>query len=314
MPLATTTNEQATQTLAVGIQRIYERDVESIIWRNDLFLGLPRLRRMPSRGDVAYRWPVHTGGNTGVEAFNEGQPLIAAGSQTYTYAGLAYASGYVRGAVRITGHMVDAARDASDIFGIVEQEMVRVRDDILDNLTGIFLGTGPMGIQLAIDGAGTYAGIARATIAAWGSEENATSGDLIADIELLHRELRDAERVTGPTLWLTSPTQTENYDQRMNNPGMPTFNINTDGSPGTLDYRPIAKRAAYGVPIVEMPDLLNTLWIGMNTNNWRAIEHRPFKVDEISRVDDDQQAQVSLCILAADMNPQKDGKITGLAT
>lgn len=312
MALLTTSSDLTAQTVAAFIQRLYAPDLESIVFRNKLFLGL--FGRMPSQGDRSYRWPIHTGGNASAERYVENQALPVDGQQAYTHASLDYEN--YRGIVKITGDVRAALKsDQSRIFNAIEEEMTRVRDDILDVITIRSLGAAGPGFDLAVDGGGTYAGVDRAVTPAWASQEDPVGGALTkVALDQLYRELLDADRAVRPTISITTPLLLQRYIGLVGGAtGAASLQIKVEpGQAAQIDIGAEWEQSRYNtMPVFGIPDVTAGVWFMGDRARAEWIDHEDWKVTDLARVDDADRFQISKRGVLVDKNPQKWGKLTG---
>lgn len=303
-----------TTTIAALVGEIFSEGV-STLYRNDELMRLFPI--VDQAGDVP-RWVAHYAGQTG-EEFSEGAAAPAAGNQSYLDATGAWR--YFRVIVQVTGHAQDRLRSGNAVSGFgpaLAEEMSRGQRDLVHLVTTSLLDTSAGGIQGIVDNSGTVYGIDRSTYTWWQSVETAVGGALtLNNLQTLSTDIRNQPRRGKPDLLIAAPNQLQNYINLVTN-GTNTLASIVRAAPasqtiGNLDigYAPTAV-AFQGAPIVEMPNLTNTVWLMLDSRWWQIKRIRDIQVKPLSNVGDEDTYQISTALNLCCRNPYLQGKLTGV--
>jgi hypothetical protein len=297
----------------VVIQEAFEAGFVSTVFRNNHFLPLFNMKE--SLGDTDLRWKVNSVGNTNVTTYNEGDPELTAVAQTWVNANLPYV--YFRGTIRQTGHVRDALKNQGVFAGLqaMTEDVNLTAEDIRDVMNTTFQGTGASGIQLAVDSTGTYAGLNRATETHWASYENAVGGAItVAEIATMRENLRDGDRGELMDTLLVRNNQVRRIQALIGEPGAANNSYRSDltAASGRLQLLPLFSDTKVGeADVVGVPDLTNTIALGLSRRWFWTVVHRPFEV-EMDRVADDKTAALTTAAVFQCKRPDLQGKLTGL--
>jgi hypothetical protein len=320
MAIATTT------TLANVLRTVYEPILSDLVFGNDYLFQLPgaaaeptadgyaakKLKGIfpvvPSRGGSSYNWPVRQA-TTAAAAYVEGQGAPAPGNNTYLMASLAYSAGYFWRSVEISGHAVDALRDEGAIVEAIDREVRDAARAMQDLINTTFMGTAHL--QLAIDSAGTYAGINRATYLNWGSYEAAVGGPLsvsaLADmIEALEDNDRGARH--EDLILLCPVNQVTNYGALVG-AGAGTPVVTPAGGIADLGF---SGYTFQGLPIFGIPDLTDTIWLAVHRPSVKWIMHRPLRFELKATAGDSVKYLLTCALQMVVERPDLCGKLTGV--
>lgn len=320
MAIATTT------TLANVLRTVYEPILSDLVFGNDYLFQLPGaadeptadehaakkprgiFEMIPSRGGTSYNWPVRQA-TTAAAAYVEGQGAPAPGNNTYLMASLAYSAGYFWRAVEISGHAVDALRDEGAIIEAIDREVRDAARAMQDLINTTFMGTSHL--QLAVDSAGTYAGIDRGVYSNWGSYESDVAGALtVAALADMVEALEDNDRgASHQDLVLLMPVnQVTNYSA-LAGAGAGTPIVIPPG--GNLDLG-FSGFTFQGIPIYGIPDMTDTVIVCMPKSTLKWVMHRPLKF-ELKATAGDSVRYLLTCALQMPVHrPDLCGKLTGV--
>jgi len=320
----------STTTAAYAIRDQFMPGFVRGVWRNGRLLRVMRAigafgaggLREPNPASVAgtgLKWHINHTGNS-VETFTEHSAIGVEGSQGYNQASLGFVSH--RGVFGMTGFAVDALKDGGEFPAGFDTEQQLLVEDIANAVNDTYLGSGANGIQTMISDTSTYAGIARGSAAYWESTQDDTSAaQTIAKHKSVYRSMRDAEKGGLLTLNLTSPTQADTYSSLVGS----STTVNTPQVTALLQS--LAGAAAYDVgvvvngqtlhnaPIIEMPDLANTLWLYLDTterSGWFHRVIRPYKTKWLRNEADSELFVTSVRSQLGVMNPMLSAKRTAL--
>lgn len=262
-----------------------------------------------SKGGTSYNWPVRQA--TGAAAaYSEGQAAPAPGNNTLLNASIAYSTGYFWRSVEITGHAVDAMRDEGAVIEAIDREVMDAARAIQDLINTTAMGS--TFLQLAVDSAGTYAGLARGTYANWGSYEAGTVGTLArADLDDAVEALIDNDRGAREQdlVCLCPVNQITNYRALAGAGAGVPHNVPADGGVLNLGF----SGQAHGlVPIFGIPDMTNTEMYFLHRPSVYWVMHRPLTFKFIQGNGDSDKVLLTCSIILVVENPQKCGKLTGI--
>lgn len=320
-----------TTSLSTLIRPVVSEQPSVAMYTNNSFLPAMQalgMKEADQLGDNYVRWKVLRGtGNSSVETFTEGMGIASAGSQSWVEAYLAWV--YTRAHVQMSGHARDAMRSAylGDAYlGQFAGEVKYAVDNMMDNYTNALLGTGANGVQLAIDSAGTYAGINRSTYSDWGSGETAVSGVLtVAAMTAAVEALRDNDIANTGTRFdavVMPVNQITNYAALVGpengtaanrlvryvaQPGQVAPHIDLGWDDTGLTFM--------GKPIVGVPDLTDTvvLFLCNIPDDWFLTYTRRLETKELAITDDSAaNLQVSFGAAFGCRNTRRQYKLTGV--
>jgi hypothetical protein len=316
-----------TTTLANVLRTVYNPEVlADLVFGNDYLFQLPGAASedtadghqakkprglfpvVPSRGGTSYNWPVRQA-TTAAAAYVQGQAAPAPGNNTYLMASLAYSAGYFWRAVEISGHAVDALRDEGAIIEAIDREVIDAARAMQDLINTTFMGTSHL--QLAIDSAGTYAGIDRGTYTNWGSYETNVGGALsvsaLADmIEALEDNDRGARH--EDLILLCPVNQVTNYGALVG-AGAGTPVVTPAGGVADLGF---SGYTFQGLPIFGIPDLTDTIWLAVHRPSVKWVLHRPLTISPKSPEGDSDKLLLTCALQMVVERPQLCGKLTGV--
>lgn len=251
-------------TAAASFRAAFTGEVADEIFRNSDPFSLFQSR--PASGSTE-SWDLKTGAATG-GTFAEGGAFSAAENNTYSIPALA--RGHWQATFSVTEDLeATMAISNARVFDAVGLEAAGALAAVYDQATTEMLGATGMGIQLAVDSTGTYAGLDHAAITGWNASENNLAGALtIAALQNALETLVNVERAqpgTAPDLLLTAPNQITNY-LNLAGPGAGTSLVRYtrtgagDASPANVgDERELAMFGT--MPIQAVRDLTNTIWL-----------------------------------------------------
>lgn len=218
-------------------------------------------------GSGAHRWVVESGANSsGGTADPNGGLFPAAASLTLLQPSLT--PQLFDAAMRVTDELAAALNGAADPVNVLAAEMSSCLDRVYDNFSAMVLSsTAPLGIELAVDSTGTYAGVAHTTTG-WASRETAVGGALTAAVLYNDEEaLALPDRATNADISLVSHEQFTNYCQLggLGNSSIQNSPVRVHVSPGEVANVNIGldRRVAYfgSQRIVPIRDMTNTIWL-----------------------------------------------------
>lgn len=290
---------------------------ESVFYGKD-FLGLGFETVRPMSGATI---PVkhHSGANSSIGTYDEGDAIGAAGSETYTTA--TWGVTYFKGVMSVTGHARDYLHnDGSEaaFFPQIGNEMARLMDGLADLYNTRCIGsatTGCLGIQTIVDSTGTVAGIDRSTDTWFASAEVDTVGSAYAlsDLDIMWSTVHDADYASpGIDTILCSYKQWRLAKADLNP-------LASTGStlPGGFTQQninlglPISAFAYANAPVTPIRELTNSIWLFMVKAEHKLIVQRDWKVDQLGKTDDSDKFLVTGAFGQMNLNPKHTGKITG---
>jgi len=260
----------------------------------------------PSPGGDSFDWPVHYGGNSSTVAYSEGDALAAAGNESYATATVAYSTGYLRTVYQVTGHARDAVRNG--YFNAVDKEGMSALMAHVAAREALLIST----LEGAIDSAGSYAGLLRATYNL-ASYEAAIGGSLaMANMDLMYETLQASPigaDLSGHVILAPTSTIGEYNDVAAGaGAGNPIIQW-TDGK--TMDGGKFRFNAAYnGCPIVRVEGLTAGGLLFVNPSNLVRVVQRPIIVEPMAKTDDSDLFSITSSEIIVCLNPRHAGKLT----
>lgn len=273
------------------------------------FQGTPLTDTIPNDGVSAagqnsVDWVVHYDGNTSSTTFAEGDAASAAGNESYGTAVISHNDFYARTVVQITGHMMEQCKGGS--FDAVTKELeggVKAHDHYVEGLTVTAL-------EAAIDSAGSYAGLLRATYN-MASYEAAVATLALSDLQLADETMRKVEIVADMSKFVMMSTidMINEYGDVATGTGAALPWNTTDGS--NLDAGKLRYKAMYNsVPWVEVPTLTATTILGFDTTYVQKRVVRPRRIDLKASSDDSMTYHITSCEVPYITNPKFAYKLT----
>jgi hypothetical protein len=192
--------------------------------------------------------------------------------------------------------------------------------DLVDKVSTDMLGTGltaPTGLQGWIDSSGTIAGILRSTYTWFAAYEDNAAGTTIAIADLNTHDyiVRDAERGGMINLWITSPKQKAKWAAVCGFIGASgnSLNIQVGANGATFNSGWNWDGAKHGnAPIVDVPDLTNSVWLGLTTEHWLIARQRAVSVVQLGIMGDQVKFLVTCAYGLVCRSPKKQAKILNL--
>lgn len=294
--------------VGTGIDYRYVDGFVDAVFRNNSLLGMTHpmtgadvFPDLPA-GDTSYRWKLQSAGNTSVAVFTESASQPTPVAQTYVNAAVSYT--YFWGWIRVSGHVRDAMRNAQyPQMDLIANEFISTTEDIRDLMNTSFMGS-TYGLELAVDYGSAYAGITRNGSAGYfEATETAVSGALTkASLANAMEGAEDNDKGGKISLILCPRNQITNYMAFIGTPN--TSNHNFRASVGDLrggfDLESTTTSLTFqGVPIVGLPDMTNTVWLGLDLRqtpvgpNLGVSTRRQFEIRGPQMAGDDDVWEVS---------------------
>jgi len=321
----------ATTTTTVA-HAITERSAPGFInavWRNNRLLPLLRAIGALSAGrepdpasvfGLGHTWHLNTTGNTSVGSYSEGDPAPAAGNQAWAEAILTWV--YHWGFFRITGHAEDALKDGGVFPAGFDTEQTLLAQDLADQVTNTYLGSGANGLLNAIAATGTYANITRGSAAYFEATVETTSeAQSVSRHKSVYRTMRDADKGGVLGLNITTPTQADTYTSIIGS--LTTVNypqtiamLQSRMGAGAFDVGVIVNgNSLHNAPIVEMPDLTAGTWLYLDIRDVAGWFHdiiRPYRTEWHSNEGDSKKYMTTIGSCLGLENPKLCAKKTNL--
>jgi hypothetical protein len=294
--------------IGTAFKTVFQPGYVDAVWRNRAFLGLlhpitgqpifPLLRV----GDSSYRWKIQSAGNTNVAVFTAGSSAAVPVAQTYVNAAVSYT--YFWGWIRVDGMARDAVRNASEEgLAIIDNEFLGTQDDIRDLMNVSFLGSSYSGLEVAIDSATTYAGIARGSAGYHESSETAHNAALTkAALADICETSEDNDKGGHTDIILAPRNQLTNYDALTGVPNAANSGFRSIAGDLSRGFDVSAKPTMLsfqGHPMVGIPDMTNEVICGLDLRqtkigpNWGLSINRDFDVRGPDMSGDDDVYEVS---------------------
>jgi hypothetical protein len=290
------------------------------VFRNDKVFPLFPLTDMT--GGATYDWRHQYSGNSSVSVYQEGDAMGQPGSQSYLKAQAPVA--YYKFEIGITGHALDQMRNGAPSAVFFNQWAMEYQSglgDLVDLMSRDMLSTGttaPVGIQGWISSSGTLAGVDRGTYTWFQAYQAGAGGTTIAmsDLNTADYSIRDSPNGGAIDLWLTSPKQKAKYAGAAGVIGASNNSLRIMVGPngaeinGGYAWDGVKHGAA---PILDMPNLTNTIWLGLQRNTWLIARQRAVQVDELGKVGDSTNFLVTCAYGLVCRRPKVNAKVTGLS-
>jgi hypothetical protein len=318
VPGATTT------TVSTLIKPAVETEPTVLMYTNREFFGALRamgMRDVVAGGDTAFRWKLlRSTGNSSAEVFTEGQAAPSSGNQTWAEAALSWV--YHRAIVSRSGHARDAMKSAyltpewtSD--AAMSGEYKGALLNLEDLMANTFLGSTNNGILIAVDSAGTYGGLARATYTDMQSYETAAGGDALTDVDMADtwEGMRDNDRGGKLEAILAPWNQVSNY-YRLHGFGAttPLPRIMASGEAAKIDYGFNETGLSFhNARIFGVGDMTDTELVFMSNiaEDWLFATIRPIERKDLAITDDTaEKTQVSTGGTLVCRNPRTQAKVS----
>ena len=165
---------------------------------------------------------------------------------------------------------------------LIANEFIGSTADIRDLMNTTFMGSGNGGIEAAIDSTATYAGISRGSAAYFEASETAISGALTKASLSNSMELAEDNDKGGKISLLLAPrNQLTNYQTFSGTPNTSNHGFRADqaGLRQGFDVEASTTKLTFQeVPIVGIPDMLNTIWLGLDLRMARPSSQPNFGV------------------------------------
>jgi hypothetical protein len=259
--------------VGTGFDYQYVDGYVDCVFRNNYLLGMlhPATRQpvFPALevGDSNYRWKAQSAGNTSVAVFTESASAPTPVAQTYVNAAVSYT--YFWGWIRVSGHIRDIMRNSAYAgLPLIANEFISTTEDIRDLMNTSFMGSSYSGLEVSIDSGTTYAGIARGSAGYWESTETAVGGALTkASLANAMEGAEDNDKGGKISLLLAPRNQLTNYGTFAGTPNTQNHNFRAtvgDLRAGFDIEAPTTSLSFQGVPIVGVPDMTNTIWLGLD--------------------------------------------------
>jgi hypothetical protein len=259
-----------------------------------------------SPGGLLYEWPVHYAGNASSVSYAEGDAVTATGQESYATAQIAYSTGYYRTMYGFTGHAMDAAKNGyfnaieAEASGAIAAHLKKVETGLITQL------------EAAVDSAGSYAGLLRATYK-MASYEAAAGGALaVSDLDTAHETL--AANPIGADMSnfvVISPVDThgEYNDVAAGTGAGDPIVTRAEGS--TIDGGRYQYQAKYaGAPWIDILGMTSGGLIYIDPSNMKRVVQRAIKVEAMGVNDDSLNFAITSSEILVVPDPRRAAKIT----
>lgn len=259
--------------------------------------------RVKGDGDY-YKWLCKYARNASTTTYAEGADISAAGNMSIAKAILSKDTGYFRTIGEITGHAIDACRD-----GYVKPLLDEVDDSILMHnryKEGVFITS----FEGAVDSAGSYGGLTRATVG-WASHEE--------DIGSSALTLTDVDEMWDALAGGTIEAPVDRMEFFCNQAELRTVsNLVTPASNRIMQYVPGAAAEASGMaggitymgrPFNVVNGMTNNYLILADPANMKIVDFREIQVEVLAKTKDNYVFSVTSASIFVHENPRFAGKI-----
>jgi len=274
-----------TTTAAAGIKTTFEPG-----FAKTFYDGVPLIKMFgskPNLGGDSIDWKVKSAGNTSGTTYTEGQAPSAAGYVTVADATVAHE--HFRTMVQITGHLRDALNNG--YYDAVAEEMQGGNDELLKTVEDTFIAT----LEAAVDSAGSYAGLLRATYNL-ASHESAVGTLALSDLQTLQETMLKVPRATPMNDFILMST-IDMYNEYMDvgggvayhelNVNMPDGSVNAGKVKAQLDDNGAGRIGSYGnIPWFIVPTMTATTILGVRPSKMIIEEARKVQIDLMAKNDD----------------------------
>jgi len=290
-------------TLTTAVKTYVDRVVPILTSENTPLLNLIPIRP-PDPGSVSVDWVARTTGNASTVAFVEGDAATAPGNAVYSALTLSNSSGYLRTMGNISGRAIDAFRNGGSFRAIQAEVDSALTAHKLARETATVTA-----FEAAIDDAGSYAGLTRATSGMVSTEDafTPTLAEMITfwstlsstPIEAPMQSMDFIANEASIDAWLAVATGVAYFE-------FPSV-VNGVVDPGKLQKMPTYN----GRPIRTVTTLSAGVWLFNDwQNNSDRTVFRPITTEEYAKVDDSLTFAVTSCEVPRIINPKLAGKLT----
>lgn len=291
------------------------------------------MKEAQAEGDTALQWRFLRSGNTSAGTYTEAQAVPASGNQVWSAPSLTYDNFWVR--AQVSGIAADAlgSRYLEEGWSGAAAGYGEIRgalDDLIDVVNTTFMGSTGAGIQLAIDSAGTYAGLNRATITEFASVETAGGAGALTAVMMndTAESIMDNDRGGRIDGSLMPVNQAFNYksiagvENATAANRLVRYTVDVAGGTPKFDYGMVPGAGTdtglefMGKPIHAIPDMNdNEVYILANVaESWISAIIRPIKQENLAKTDDSAiDMLITHRLTVAVLNPRIQGKVSDLA-
>jgi hypothetical protein len=260
-------------------------------------------RQVQGKGDY-YKYLAQSADNASSTTYSEGAAPSASGQASFSKLYFGKDGNYVRTMFSITGHAIDSCRDGDYNPLAIEAESARRKHMAYEE--ALFVAS----FQNAIDSAGSYGGVLRATANTASYEEDIGSTALsIEDMETLYDTLLSSPigANVGAMNWFANPvtqrTVANLVAPQTNRVLQYQAGMNVEASVGA------GALTVMNRPFNTIFGMTNAYILFSDPNDMEVVTFRDVQVDEMAKVDDSYNFMITSCRLFVHRNPRHAGKI-----
>lgn len=260
------------------------------------------IQERPSEGDDSWRWNVKYGHNLSSVDYAENDALSAPGKTLTAQAELAYSTGYVRTVLNLTGHARDNAKNG--YWNLMEEEARDAMNAHIHAKDGKCVTS----LEAAIDSAGSYGGLLRATYL-MASYEAAVTTLALSDLQTAWGTLAKVETVADMSKFILTSTfdMQEEYVDVAN--GIAYYENLT--LPGVIDAGKFKNVIKYNNrPWLDIATMTATTILGFIPEDVFRVVHRPITSRIVPTTKDEVEIAIESCEITYHRNPRRALKIT----
>jgi len=234
------------------------------------FMKAKGLVKVENEGQHAAKRTIHYGGGTAA-AFGVGDPIPSAAQEQREEATWNWKRYWISVEVdRLALNAIQGAATIDNIIDLMMNEIDAKTKQLLSLIEQhIWAGTGGNeleGLSVAVDDAGTYAGLDRTSRTWWRAVDVDRGGadiNITSDLRLVRETLKN--RTAPIDLCVASPTQVNKYKAALTAGGTGQIQYDTERV-GDSEIRVLRFD---GLPILEVPGFTNTTWNFLSTSQMK---------------------------------------------
>jgi|688.fasta_scaffold16387_8 hypothetical protein len=267
---------------------------------------------VPSNGAQPFEWNVQYSSTDNAEIFVENQAIGSTNRRNLARAVLS--PFYLRAVASVTGHVLDQVARGGTFEDLLQAEIANATKDLYSLLESTLLGsTQDRGIASIVDSGDTYAGLAPGSYSTWAAYEQGIGGALSAAVmHDTYEALTTVPYNATPSVILCAANQITNYVSIMG--ASSSYSRMNLPLSGPVDLGLLRSAPTYnGIPLINIRRMTTTemYWLDLSSGV-QLVMHRDLKVENLAKVNDNQEVVASMACALKVANRRKHGKLTGI--